>query len=114
MCSAFMYQLHMFFLYWTDSDPVFLLEPISQFIYLSQTAVFTCLATGHEVKYQWTVGAGSFSGYLTGINNNTLVIPDVKSSDSNTYICVASIREGSVHSKAAYLTVIGMHYLMLL
>ena len=45
---------------------------------------------------------------MTGINSNTLVIPDVKSSDDNTYTCVASNEGGSVSSNAAQLAITGM------
>ena len=50
---------------------------------------------------------------MTGINSNILVIPDVKSSDDNTYTCVASNEGGSVSSNAAKLTVTGMTMMML-
>ena len=42
---------------------------------------------------------------VTGINSNTLVIPNVRSSDDNTYTCVASNEGGTVSSNAAQLTV---------
>ena len=51
---------------------------------------------------------------MTGINTNTLVIPDVRSSDDNTYTCVASNQGGYVSSNAAKLTVTGMTVMMLL
>jgi len=51
---------------------------------------------------------------VTGINNNTLVIPDVRSSDDDTYTCVASNEGGSVSSDTVRLTVTGMTMMMLL
>ena len=51
---------------------------------------------------------------MTGINTNTLVIPDVRSSDANTYTCVASNEGGNVSSNIARLTVTGMTIMMLL
>ena len=45
---------------------------------------------------------------MTGINSNTLVIPDVRSSDVNTYACVASNQGGSAVSHAAKLIATGM------
>ena len=88
--------------------PNLLLEPFSQSVYLSQTAVFICFASGHEVKYQWTIRSRSFPNKVTGINSNTLVIPDVRSSDDNTYSCVASNEGGNVSSNATRLTILGM------
>ena len=45
---------------------------------------------------------------MTGINTNTLVIPDVRSSDDNTYTCVASNEGGSIYSHPVRLEVTGM------
>ena len=82
-------------------------SPLS--VNLRETATFTCSATGYNVQYQWTRGSGSFpNDRVTGINTDTLVINDVRSSDDNTYTCVASNRGGSVSSNAAQLTVTGM------
>ena len=51
---------------------------------------------------------------MTGINTNTLVIPDVRSSDDNTYTCVASNEGGASPSYPARLTVTGMTMIMYL
>ena len=83
------------------------MHPSSQTINLTQTATFTCNATGYISSYQWTIQSGSFPGKVTGINSNTLVIPNVRSSDANTYTCVASNQAGMVSSRAK-LTVAGM------
>ena len=45
---------------------------------------------------------------VIGINSNTLVIPDVRSSDVNTYTCVASNEGGSVSSRAVRLVATGI------
>ena len=84
-------------------------HPSSQYINLTQTATFTCNATGYNVSYQWTIGSGSFPHKVAGINSNTLVIPSVRSSDDNTYTCVASNHGGSVSSRAAKLIVTGQY-----
>jgi len=73
-----------------------------------QTAKIVCLAAGYNLKYQWTIGSGSFPSKVSGINTNTLVIPDVRSSDDNTYTCTVSNDGGSVTSNPAKLTVTGM------
>jgi len=90
------------------------LEPISVNVDLAQSATFTCSATGYNVNYKWIIGLGSFPSKVTGINTNTLVIPDVRSSDDNTYTCVASNEGGRVSSNGAKLTVTGMTMMILL
>jgi len=85
-----------------------LTQPFSQTVNLTQQATFTCSATGYNVQYQWTIGSGSFPSKVTGINTNTLMIPDVRSSDDNTYTCTISNDGGSVTSNPAKLTVTGM------
>ena len=83
-------------------------QPSPQSVDLTQTAAFTCSATGYNVKHQWEIGSGSFPSKVTGINTNTLVIPDVRSSDDNTYTCTISNDGGYVTSDPAKLTVTGM------
>jgi len=96
------------------SVPVIITHPTSESVDLIQTATFTCSATGDDLQYGWTIGSGSFPSKVTGINTNTLMIPYVRSSDDNTYTCVASNEGGSVSSNTARLTVTGMTILMLL
>ena len=84
-------------------------HPSSQSVDLTQTAIFACSATGYNVSYQWTIGSGSFpNDRVTGIDTNTLIITDVRSSDNNTYTCVVSNRRGNASSNAARLTVTSM------
>ena len=94
------------------SRVVLISHPSSLYINLTQTATFTCDAIGFNVSYQWRIRSGSFPSKVTGINSNTLVIPDVRSSDDNTYTCVASNQRGSVSSNAARLVVTGMYICM--
>ena len=96
------------------SPPTLTIQPSSQSVDLTQTTTFTCSATGYNVSYKWTIGSESFPSKVTGINTNTLVIPDVRSSDDNTYTCAASNEGGSVSSNGAKLTVTGMTMMMLL
>ena len=88
--------------------PSKIIQPASQTTDLMQTAKIVCLAAGYNLKYQWTIGSGSFPSKVSGINTNTLVIPDVRSSDDNTYTCTVSNDGGSVTSNPAKLTVTGM------
>ena len=84
-------------------------HPSPQSVNLTQTATFTCSATGYNVSYQWTIGSGSFpNGRVTGINSNTLMISNVISSDNDNYTCVVSNEGGNVSSTPARLTVTGM------
>ena len=89
---------------------MFVSYPTPQYVDIAQTAIFTCNATGYDVKYQWTIESGSFPSKVTGINRNTLVIPDVRSSDNNMYTCVASNEKGNISSNATALIVTGMLY----
>ena len=86
-----------------------MLEPFSQSLYLSQTAAFTCLTTGHEVKYQWTIRSGSLPSKVTGINHTTLVIPNITLSDANYYTCVAISEGGNISSSTTRLIVLGSY-----
>ena len=91
------------------APPNIIIEPMSQNINLTQVADFTCYATGYKVQYHWMIGSGSFPSKVTGIYSNTLVIPDVKSSDDNTYTCIATNTGGSTASNMARLMVTGMN-----
>jgi len=82
------------------------MQPSFQTVHLSQNAAFSCSATGYNVNYEWNIGSGSFPSKVTGINSNTLVIPDVRSSDGNTYTCTISNDGGSVTSDEAQLTTV--------
>jgi len=74
-------------LYVLVQPPVVLIPPLSQVFDLTQHSLFKCSATGYNVQYHWTIGSGSFPSKVTDTNTNTLVIPDVRSSDDNTYTC---------------------------
>ena len=93
--------------------PVFVLHPSSQYIYPTQTATFTCNASGHNVTYQWRIGSGSFPTKVMGIQSGTLIIPDVRSSDENTYTCIASDELWSVSSDAANLRLTGKNNMII-
>ena len=87
--------------------PVIVLHPYSQSVNLNQTAIFTCNATGYNISYQWITGSGSFPSKVTNTISNTLIIPNVRSTDNNNYACVVSNKAGEVSSKIAKLTVTG-------
>jgi len=85
------------------------ITPMSLVIDLTENVIFLCIAAGYGLTgFMWTIGSGSFPNKVTGTNNNTLVIPDVRSSDDNTYTCVVS-NEGGNGSNTSRLTVTGMN-----
>ena len=99
--------MYAYVLYIVD-PPMIVEQPSSEHIDLSQVAKFTCLASGYKVRYHWKIGTGSFPNKISSVSSNTLVIPDIKSSDDNSYTCVASNEGGSVSSNPTRLTVTGM------
>ena len=106
--TTFMLWWYIFFFnFVVAKDIEIIVQPLSQSVDLRQHSFFTCLATGSNMKYRWIIKLGSFPSKVIGINTNTLVIPDVRSSDDNTYTCVASNNGGSVTSDPAKLTVTG-------
>ena len=84
-----------------------MITPTSLAVSLTGYVTFLCTAISYEVtSYMWIIGSGSFPNKVTDINSGTLVIPDVRSSDDNTYACVASNSAGSGNG-TAILTVTG-------
>jgi len=83
---------------------------------LAQTGTFICSTAGHtcNINFHWRIESGSFPSKVTGVNTNTLVIPDVRSSDNNNYTCVASNGAGSSTAAVTQLKVTGMSIMMLL
>ena len=81
---------------------------MSPAVMLEDSITLQCNGDGYQVtSYTWTIGSGSFPNKVTGINNSTLVIPNVRSSDANNYTCVVS-NEGGNSNKTVQLTVTGM------
>ena len=78
-------------------------------IEVTETATLTCFALGYNISYQWIIGSGVFPSKVTGINSSTLVIPDVRSSDENTYTCMATTYKGCVQSNDTQLIVTGTY-----
>ena len=74
---------------------------------LAQCATFSCSATTDDVTYQWIIASGSFPHKVPGINEKTLVIPEIRSTDQNTYTCEVSNADGSIESNPADLSVTG-------
>ena len=87
---------------------MFLSQPSSFSVDLTGTASITCSAIGYDVTYHWIIESGSFPSKVIDTNTSTLVIPDVISSDENTYTCVATTVSGCVSSNTTQLVVTGM------
>ena len=87
---------------------MFLSQPPLYHISLADTASITCSASEYDVSYQWVIESGSFPSKVIGIYNNTLVIPNVTSSDEKTYTCKVTTQKGCVSSNTTKLITSGM------
>ena len=87
---------------------VLLSQPPSYNVDLTETASITCSTNGHNISYQWIVESGLFPSKVTGINGKTLVIPNITSSDENSYTCKVTTEQGCVSSNTTQLIVTGM------
>ena len=87
------------FLYCIVYPPALVDLSLSQNLDILQTAVLTCNATGYGISYDWTVGSGQLPSKAIGVNRNTLIVPDLRSSDSNWYICEVSNLAGKVNTR---------------
>ena len=102
-------QSHVQYLCFTIGRPaVFLSQPPQYNINLTETASIKCSAIGYNVRYQWLIESGSFPSKVIGKNSDTLVISNVRSSDKNTYTCLATSWSGCVSSSTVQLIVTGM------
>ena len=92
----------------TGRASVFLSKPPLYHVSLTDTASITCSASENYVSYQWIIESGSFPSKVIGIYSNTLVIPNVTSSDENTYTCRVTTQRGCVSSNTTELITSGM------
>ena len=108
--SMYVHCVYIFFIYAVEL-PNITRPPLSQNALLLRDAVFNCSATGYNISYHWVFEPTSRPSEVIGINNNTLIIPSVTSSDHGNYICVATNIKANVTSPAAKLAIIGMVYI---
>ena len=87
---------------------MFLSQPSSFSVDLTSSASITCSTIGYNVIYHWVIESGSFPSKVIDTNSSTLVIPDVTSSDENSYTCVVTGQNGCVSSDTTRLVVTGM------
>ena len=80
-----------------------------------RTAAITVMATGirtheNDFRYQWRKRNGSsFPDKVSGINESSLMIPNVLESDNGRYYCIVTNEwDRSVESNDVTLTVFGM------
>ena len=92
----------------TGKSAALLLQPPIHAVELTETATLGCFAFGYNISYQWIIGSGHFPNKVSGINDSHLVIPDVRYSDENLYICVANTKTRCVVSNSTQLIVTGM------
>jgi len=67
------------------STPVFTTEPLTQSATVGQTVNLTVAAT-NTVSYQWYFN----NGQIAGATNATLALPNVQTSATGTYFCIAT------------------------
>jgi len=83
------------------NPPLVLSQPTNQVVAAGQTASFSVTAAGTGLDYQW-----SFNGTnITGANSSSLVIPNVKLSDTGNYQVLVSNPTGSTNSLIATLDI---------
>ena len=88
---------------------MFLSKPSLYYVSLRETASITCSASEYNVSYQWIIESGSFPNKAVGTYSNTLVIPNVTSSDENTYTCMVTTQKGCVSSNTTQLIASGIY-----
>ena len=109
ICYIFSIYLPTYIFHLTTGRPSLLLsQPPLYSVGLSKTAIIKCSAIGYNVTYRWVIESGAFPSKVIGVNDSTLVIPHVKSSDENTYTCVATAQIGCVSSSTTQIIVSGM------
>ena len=106
--TFFQVQLYVFYEI-IDKPSVFLSQAPSFSVDITGTASITCSASGYNVTYHWIIESGSFPSKVIDTNSSTLVIPNVTSSDENSYTCVATTVSGCVSSSTTRLVVTGMN-----
>ena len=89
---------------------MFLSQTPSFSVDITGTASITCSASGYNVTCHWIIESGSFPSKVIDTNSSTLVIPNVTSSDENSYTCVATTVSGCVSSSTTRLVVTGMNW----
>ncbi len=81
-------------------------QPTNQTVCEGDNAVFTVVATGENLSYQWLVGDGVSFTNVTGATSPTLTLTNLTVADTfNFYICEVSGSGGTVDSDPALLLV---------
>ena len=82
---------------------------------MGRNVTLTCNASGADnLKYQWMrMGNKTIPPTATGVNSNTLVIPNVTVDDSGQYKCVVSSDDIEVISEYGTVSVLGKQVIIL-
>ena len=91
-----------------DASPGISTQPQSLNVLAGSNAVFTVVASGQALIYQWSVNGTNLtnSTHISGVTNTTLNISNVVVGDAGNYQVLVSNSHGSVLSSNALLTVI--------
>jgi hypothetical protein len=76
--------------------PIVVQGPASQTIFVGESAVFSAVAMGGNLSYQWSFDATP----ITGATNNTLTLTNLSLADAGTYSVVVSNTIGSTNCSA--------------
>ncbi len=71
-------------------SPMVISEPLSQSLCNTQTAIFSLVALGNNLSYQWIKNGSAMTngGKVSGANSATLSISNIDASDDATYYCI--------------------------
>ena len=78
------------------TPPIVVQGPVSQTVFVGESAAFSAVAIGGNLNYQWYLGATP----IPGATNSTLTLTDVASTDAGNYIIFATNSAGSASSSA--------------
>lgn len=81
--------------------PMIIAQPTSQTLGLGNTAVFTVVAVGGQLTYQWSYGASP----INGATNATLTLPGISANNAGSYSVLVTNPIGNTNSIAVTLTI---------
>jgi hypothetical protein len=80
----------------SQSTPVILQGPVSENLFVGDTASFSAQAIGGNLSYQWDFGAAP----IPGATNNTLIITNIALGNAGSYSVVVANSAGSATNSA--------------
>lgn len=90
------------------TNPVIVLHPVSQGVFLSEHVIFNVDAVGGELAYQWQRNGLNLTddGRIVGARSSSLRISNVRAEDVSDYSVRVANLYGSTNSLAAHLSVL--------